>query len=432
MKISLLQAKEFLFRINQRAKFLFVRALSVVPFAAKALGIPSKRVTSTKEWVSRMRLGADWSVRNNQPCYFNLTPAGMEGPRNAKKLVETTQPKSRTAVPAKRFNYWDARSGFDSRRGFQSTSFELIPESFVAYLPHGKVVGPTGSVISREGHFFMESIWTWENWESSERALNSLSLPPPEQLEGVSYTVASIYQSGYPHWLLETLPRLAGVRLLPENVQPNLIFSSGLATWQTESLKLLGLGDLDTLALNDRILQCEHLFFPSYVGLPGSPHPIVMNWVRQSLLSAVESSNVGRRLYITRRLCDKRRVVNEEQLYPMLEEHGFEVVEAENLSFSSQIELFNNATYVIAPHGAGLANLLFAHENCRVLELLDRDYVNDHYFNLSALLGLSYNYLLCDSVAKLGGERLQTGRDHILVKEEEFRVAINELTSDNR
>jgi capsular polysaccharide biosynthesis protein len=54
-----------------------------------------------------------------------------------------------------------------------------------------------------------------------------------------------------------------------------------------------------------------------------------------------------------------------------------------------QIALFQDAECVVAPHGAGLANLVFAPETA-VVELFAADYIVPHYYLLCKAVGASY------------------------------------------
>ena len=72
-----------------------------------------------------------------------------------------------------------------------------------------------------------------------------------------------------------------------------------------------------------------------------------------------------------------RRVLNEHEILPVLEEYGFTLVKLETLSFQEQITLFRDAEAVVVPHGSGLANLVFCSKGTRVIELLPTQ-VLDH------------------------------------------------------
>ena len=54
---------------------------------------------------------------------------------------------------------------------------------------------------------------------------------------------------------------------------------------------------------------------------------------------------------------------------PMLLKHKFRKVYLEQMTITEQVKLFRTATHVIAAHGAGLTNVLFAPANARILEI---------------------------------------------------------------
>ena len=56
-------------------------------------------------------------------------------------------------------------------------------------------------------------------------------------------------------------------------------------------------------------------------------------------------------------------------LLPLLQQHGYELVTAETLTIPEQVQLFREATHLVAPHGAGLVNGLFMPRFARILEI---------------------------------------------------------------
>jgi len=71
--------------------------------------------------------------------------------------------------------------------------------------------------------------------------------------------------------------------------------------------------------------------------------------------------------------------------------YEFVNVKLEEIAFDRQIELFANAKLVVAQHGAGLVNLLFAPEGCGVIELGNNAYGCFKYF--CSFFGMRYlNY----------------------------------------
>ena len=74
--------------------------------------------------------------------------------------------------------------------------------------------------------------------------------------------------------------------------------------------------------------------------------------------------------------------------------YGFEPVKLTEYSVREQISLFNNVEYVIAPHGAGLTNLVFCNEKANVIELLQDNYLNWCFKFLCQGKGLRYTGLI--------------------------------------
>jgi capsular polysaccharide biosynthesis protein len=86
----------------------------------------------------------------------------------------------------------------------------------------------------------------------------------------------------------------------------------------------------------------------------------------------VEGGRGDRKIYISRRSATHRRIVNEDEVRALAGRHGFEVVELEDLPVTEQIRMFASARTILAPHGAGLTNIIYS-ERPRVLELLPAD-----------------------------------------------------------
>ena len=80
----------------------------------------------------------------------------------------------------------------------------------------------------------------------------------------------------------------------------------------------------------------------------------------------------SRRLYISRRGAHDPRIrpADGGQLDRVLARHGFESLTLEDMSFEDQVRAAAEARIIVAPHGAGLTNLLFSHRDAVILELV--------------------------------------------------------------
>lgn len=103
-----------------------------------------------------------------------------------------------------------------------------------------------------------------------------------------------------------------------------------------------------------------------------------------------------RKIYISRADANFRRIVNEDLLYAQLrEQYGFEKVVLGDLSFKAQKQLFHESNFVISPHGAGMANIIFAQAGTKVLELMPKShlYMSDFWAIANYLKTIDY-YIL--------------------------------------
>lgn len=105
-----------------------------------------------------------------------------------------------------------------------------------------------------------------------------------------------------------------------------------------------------------------------------------------------------RRTYIARLKAPARSMRNEADLVSALRDMGFEIVHLEDLPFSDQVTLFQESSVIVAPHGAGLSNLVFSPEEARVLEIMPDALLNWCYRSIAASSGLTYDTVLSRSL----------------------------------
>jgi hypothetical protein len=98
------------------------------------------------------------------------------------------------------------------------------------------------------------------------------------------------------------------------------------------------------------------------------------------------------RIFISRaESYNNRNIINEAELLELLNKFGFKKYILEKMSVTEQIELFYDAEVVVAPHGAGLSNLVFS-ENVKVLELFPYPFVVPYFYYLAKSMGHTYDY----------------------------------------
>jgi len=107
-----------------------------------------------------------------------------------------------------------------------------------------------------------------------------------------------------------------------------------------------------------------------------------------------------RKIFLTRNKSRIRFLNNSSRIEKIAQQYGFEIIDADTLSFPEQIQLFGETAYLIGIHGAGLTNVIFRlNAPLTVFELLPKDYIEPHYFWLAKGMGHKY---LCQVGTKSG------------------------------
>jgi capsular polysaccharide biosynthesis protein len=162
----------------------------------------------------------------------------------------------------------------------------------------------------------------------------------------------------YAHFLVEVLPRLLLCRdALPDDV-PLLIHESGDLDVPS-MLRVTGVDANRLRWITRHPVQVETLYWPT----PNTLHPLhhsppIFPCLR-ALAELQHCAPAHRRLFVSRASADRRRLLNEDEVFDQLAPWGFERVLPGEMSFEEQISLFAEASLVVAICGAGLTNMVF-------------------------------------------------------------------------
>jgi len=231
--------------------------------------------------------------------------------------------------------------------------------------------------------------------------------------------------TNYNHWWLDCLPRAWVADRWPATRGCPLLMEPPTRSFQSESLALLG-WESRVRTLDWPIERYPRLLFVTGFLLHSTQavSPLLPAFAAhcKQRLGLNESANSGlgrrsgrgRRLYITRATARWRRVVNETELLEALSGLDVELVESNALGIEEQLRLFAEAELILAPHGAGLTNILFAPPGAGVIELLPATprYL-PQFGAMSALLGLRYGFLACGRVES-GGRHPPMNEDMVV------------------
>ncbi|NVD44746.1 glycosyltransferase family 61 protein [Qipengyuania atrilutea] len=190
--------------------------------------------------------------------------------------------------------------------------------------------------------------------------------------------------ANHSHWLTAHLPKLVLLKeldrlndvLLPTNMTPVM----------RRSIEMLG---LDPSAFPT--------FEPGEVLKVGELTLLETDRFRGDLLKPVRAAiapaggaPASRRIFISRKKAAIRKLANEDEIWPLFEEAGFERVFMEDLGFEEQIELMSQTQILAGPHGAGLTNMMFCPAGSTVLEIAWLGFPNPNFYALACAMELRY------------------------------------------
>ncbi len=281
---------------------------------------------------------------------------------------------------------------------FVSQAEERVPRVAVAELPEGRVMGPHRAVIDGQNAMVEElsPYFGTTSWREHPIFWHPFEKDPLEVDGSLGVLACRGDQSNY-HFLIDVLPRLALLDT-PGVPAPERWYAPQQLRFQREMLELAGFPQDAELIDSDLSphVRAETLLVP---GLPDAhlrTPPWTVGFVRDRMLPSDLERVPGRRIYVTRgRERNSRIVTNEEEVVELLGKRGFTVVDPGALPVAEQIRTFAEAEWIVAPHGAALANLAFASPGASVIELFAPDYVQGCYWKLADCVpGLAYRYLV--------------------------------------
>ena len=193
--------------------------------------------------------------------------------------------------------------------------------------------------------------------------------------------LSGLASSAFGHWLPEFLPKLQFLQQHPDFANLPIIVDAGMPQSHFDHLRRLVSNPLILLQANESLLCRRLIVAPSHAFSPVEtlPNDIPMHELpglsprAMRFLRAGESYEIKkprqRRIFLARKNTKWRRLLNEEDVAADLLKLGFETIFIEEMTVSEQIDLFQQAQWIVAPNGSALLNLIFADTSTKLLVL---------------------------------------------------------------
>jgi capsular polysaccharide biosynthesis protein len=298
--------------------------------------------------------------------------------------------------------------------------------AFVVKLDQGRVWGDTATSAVITAH---NELLTDISTGCAELVLSSRKLPPIHHINGTVAFLSVRWGAVFYHWMYDVLP---GIHLIQKSgidldSIDYFVFNNYHFAYQKETLELLGIPEHKIIQSVDKpYIQAKKLIVPApnfFQNNTATPEWMCKFLKQQFIPEEAKNITANRRIYISRENAASRNVVNQDELMKRLEFLNFESVVLESLTISEQAVLMASASVVLAPHGAGLSNIVFCQPGTKVIELFAPTYVPPCYRIISNICGLEHYYLI--------GELVEDKTEHNLTHSGwlDMRINIDDLIS---
>ena len=273
--------------------------------------------------------------------------------------------------------------------------------AFVVTLENGKVWGDsaTSAVITAQNELLTDI-----STGCAELVLSSNKLPPVYKIDGTVAFLSVQWGEAFYHWMYDVLP---GIHLIEESCISldsidYFVFNSYRFPYQKQTLQKLGIPESKIIESRYHpYIQAKKIIVPApnFFHNSTTTSPWICQFLKQQFIpqDALKIS-ANRRIYISREKATYRHLVNQDELLKRLEALNFESVVLESLTISQQAELMASASVVLAPHGAGLSNLVFSQPGTKVIELFAPTHIPPCYRVISNICELEHYYLIGELV----------------------------------
>jgi len=264
------------------------------------------------------------------------------------------------------------------------TETDSIEKFSVICAPNMRICrAPTGISwqVNKQYRFKYENSDIYHYFRMSGRAAFS----PVTRHVQHAYFLPRIGNNNYYHSLVDKLPALIAYKRM--NLSCPIVATYKLDKIERYLCKELGI-DPDEIIVDTRgALIADRGFIPKVESLRA---PFYEHCRTRPTLS----TSTKKRIYISRSRSADRPLQNEASIHELLQSKGFSIVHMEDHSFEEQISIARNTEVIVAPHGAGLTNMIFAESGTSVVELIPDRYMTPLFKQLAIDCAHRYSTLM--------------------------------------
>lgn len=305
----------------------------------------------------------------------------------------------------------------------RSPPCETVPSAGLALLNDCRYWGHYAGTVIASNDLMIEEFSREVFAVPHNKGFHIAGLPRPESLKGTTAVLTSRgAENNYYHWTVDLLPR---IHLLQKYLGDLSSIDWFLINHRSKPYQLECLSDLGVpiekviVPSANTHLRLERAIIPS----AKLSHGPVSTWTLEFLSSLqTASTELGERIYLSRKGEVGRCVKNEEDVWNLLQSQGYQRVYAEDYTVHQQRGIFKNAQSIVAIHGAGLTNCAWSSPGTKVAELMSPTYID-----LSFRRMLSQRQAIHSVI--LGEGKVSSSTSQLLYRTDSFKVPLEYLKS---
>ncbi|MFN8670457.1 MAG: glycosyltransferase family 61 protein [Candidatus Sericytochromatia bacterium] len=158
-----------------------------------------------------------------------------------------------------------------------------------------------------------------------------------------------------------------------------------------ETLTLLGIAPERILVKNKEIyFLIDNVSVVEKLDFTDERFLLLLSIIREKFLKSIYADNLlnipkkERKIYISREkvknstndTVNGRYIYNEDEVWELLKNYGFEKIYMEDFSIKDQIKMASETSFLIGGHGSGILHSLFMPEKSKIIELFSPVYIN--------------------------------------------------------
>lgn len=256
---------------------------------------------------------------------------------------------------------------------------------------------------------------------------NSANICNPSVVKGISSVfdtpvllLGNSLIGTYGHWLCDLFPRIMALKELENKVKVKLLLPhiDVVPPYVLDSLTAVGI-EKECLIFADEVfrdggyVQFSELLIPAFPDLMNNnnrPSPLLAQFYSgiRGAICGFSSESATRRIFVSRRLSNTRKISNEQELVELLARFGFETVYAEELSFEQKVRLFGSVKVIAGSMGSNLAHCVHMPSGGSVIEFCNDKYWFEGTRALPAIFGHQFYQIIGASVGNGRKQRLDS------------------------